>query len=360
VVDLFASILAVYSMIVATPLGGIAIQTWHWATGEKRAHRPILSYFDTEAAREERPTTEASRSGPKLEPIALHTVPPASVLAPGALPPSLARAVALVLSNGRVAEGGNFDVPLSFSVQRAIERAGIEVPPHNSNAVVRERALFLALSRLITDLGSEEAAVAALAVDPEDLQFALAMARSTGTPNAARYEAFRPFLPPASRTEVDDLVEGTFALATAYDIGWPLARTGVVTSRFGSREDPILHSPDVHHGIDISIPTGTEILAIADGRVVLAADEATNGRFVRIDHGHGLSSVYCHASKLEVHRNAYVKKGDVLALSGATGRTTGPHLHLQIEINRKPIDPEIFLPNAAYERAFGSSERTRR
>src|SRR5262249_39734120 len=138
-----------------------------------------------------------------------------------------------------------------------------------------------------------------------------------------------------------------FALATAFSISWPLHRPGPITSRFGLREDPLLHWPGAHRGVDISAPHGTEILAVADGRVLYAAQDAANGRFVKLDHGHGLVSVYCHASKLEVRHDARVKKGEVIARVGATGRATGPHLHLQIEINRAPVDPEIFLRGPA-------------
>lgn len=83
--------------------------------------------------------------------------------------------------------------------------------------------------------------------------------------------------------------------------------------------------------------------AVAEGRVVYASRDAVNGHFVKIDHGHGLTSAYCHASALDVARGEAVTKGARLLRSGATGRATGPHLHLQLELNGHPIDPELFL-----------------
>jgi murein DD-endopeptidase len=343
-VDLFTSMIAVYGMIVATPLGGISARAWHWATGQKRAHRPLLSYFETETGPERRPGIEREPPpGRAFEPIALANVPPASVIAPSGLPPNLARSVALMLANGRVVDGGNFDVQLTPPIRRALERAHVRVPDEKASAIDRERAVFECLSKLIERLGSEEAAVAALTIDVEDLRFALAMARATDLERAGRYEVFRTFLPPGNRAEADELVDGTFALATAYAMRWPLARRGAITSGFGDRDDPLVSLRETHRGIDISVPSGTEILAVADGRVLYAASDAANGRFVKLDHGHGLTSVYCHASRLEVHQDAIVKKGDVIARSGATGRATGPHLHLQIEINRRAVDPTLFL-----------------
>jgi murein DD-endopeptidase MepM/ murein hydrolase activator NlpD len=345
--DLFTAALALYGMIVSTPLGGITVRTWHWVTGQKHTHRPLLGYFETETSGPTARPPPNDRARPVLtfQGNALNTVPPAAVIAPSGLPPSLARSLALMLANGHVADGANFDITISPPIRQALLHAGVRPPDEKSTAADRERAIFDAVARLEERLKSDEAAVAALAVDLDDLRFALAMARATDAPNAGRYEVFRTFLPPQNRAEVDDLVDGTFALSTAFAFRSPLPRSGVITSRFGVREDPLYHAPGVHGGLDISAPLGTEIHAIADGRVLVAAHDAANGRFLRIDHGHGLVSVYCHASKLEVHHDAIVKKGDVIARVGATGRATGPHLHLQIELNREPIDPEIFLPN---------------
>lgn len=114
---------------------------------------------------------------------------------------------------------------------------------------------------------------------------------------------------------------------------WPLTVPGFVTQ-------PLLDGADGEHpGIDIAVPTDSYIRASGAGEVVDAASDPTYGLFVLIDHGDGVRTLYGHASTLLVDRGQQVQQGEVIALSGSTGRSTAPHLHFEILRNGEPVDP---------------------
>ena len=98
-----------------------------------------------------------------------------------------------------------------------------------------------------------------------------------------------------------------------------------------------------HNGLDIAVPEGTEIKAMTSGVVTLTGDYFYNGKFVLLDHGVGLSSIYLHMSKIDVKKGDYVVAGDKIGEVGSTGRSTGNHLHWGVNLYKKRIDPEVFL-----------------
>ncbi len=119
---------------------------------------------------------------------------------------------------------------------------------------------------------------------------------------------------------------------------------GRVVGVFGSQR--ILNGvpKNIHNGIDIAVPAGTPVHAMADGIVRIAGDNFYyNGTFVLLDHGQGLSSVYLHFSKCFVKTGDYVKKGQIIGEVGTTGRSTGPHLHWGVNWNKDKIDPNSLL-----------------
>lgn len=113
-----------------------------------------------------------------------------------------------------------------------------------------------------------------------------------------------------------------------------------VSSPYGPRFHPILHITRLHAGCDLGSPTGTEIHALADGVVVFAEVRGGYGNAVVIDHGNSLASLYGHTSKMLVDPGQQVRRGEVIALVGSTGLSTGPHLHFETRIKGLPIDPE--------------------
>jgi murein DD-endopeptidase MepM/ murein hydrolase activator NlpD len=124
---------------------------------------------------------------------------------------------------------------------------------------------------------------------------------------------------------------------------WPA--TGRISGVFGSQRVYRGEPGAYHSGVDVAKPTGTPVVAPADGVVVLAADTplTLEGRLLILDHGHGLSSAFLHLSRIDVAPGAHVRQGTVIGAVGATGRATGPHLHWGMTWRGRRIDPQAVL-----------------
>jgi hypothetical protein len=112
-----------------------------------------------------------------------------------------------------------------------------------------------------------------------------------------------------------------------------------ISSHFGYRLDPISHLPAIHHGVDFLAPVGTPIIATADGMIIKSGQTDGYGLSLEIQHANGFKSKYAHASLLQVKVGDEVKQGQVIAFVGNSGRSTGAHLHYEILVSNKPIDP---------------------
>ncbi len=115
------------------------------------------------------------------------------------------------------------------------------------------------------------------------------------------------------------------------------------TSSFGVRTDPFLGTPAFHSGIDFRVSTGTPIYATANGTVTTAGWNGGYGIMVEIDHGQGYTTRYGHLQALRTHTGEQIQAGQIIGLSGSTGRSTGPHLHYETRIHDKAINPVSFL-----------------
>ena len=122
---------------------------------------------------------------------------------------------------------------------------------------------------------------------------------------------------------------------------WPVR--GSVNSEFGRRSSPWTQSVEFHSGIDIKAQTGTPVHAPAAGTVVIAGPAHEYGTAVILDHGQNIKTLYGHLSKVSVRPGQKVERGTLLAYSGTTGRSSGPHLHYEIFVKGQPVNPRAYL-----------------
>lgn len=135
---------------------------------------------------------------------------------------------------------------------------------------------------------------------------------------------------------------GLSRLTKILPIGAPV-ETKTITSPFGVREDPFTKTKKQHKGIDFAGKIGTELYAVAPGRVISAGERTGYGTTVEIDHGLGFTTLYAHLSKIMVSRGDWVRPGTIIGLGGSSGRSTGPHLHYEIRYKGTPFNPTNFV-----------------
>jgi murein DD-endopeptidase MepM/ murein hydrolase activator NlpD len=128
-------------------------------------------------------------------------------------------------------------------------------------------------------------------------------------------------------------------LATPF--GWPVH--GRLSSSYGYRDHPVYEERKFHTGVDLSVPPGTAVKATADGIVSFAGWTENSGIVVVAEHGHGFSTAYAHNRKALVRVGQRIARGDVIAMSGTTGVSTGPHVHYEIWKNGRHTNPAEFL-----------------
>lgn len=127
--------------------------------------------------------------------------------------------------------------------------------------------------------------------------------------------------------------------------GWPIKK-GWISSYFGPRIDPFTGKPGFHPGIDFAGRMGENVHAIAGGVVTFAGRDGGYGNMVEIDHGDGYSTVYGHNERIDVKVGQVVKRGQVISQLGSTGRSTGPHVHLEVRYHGRPINPLKYIKQA--------------
>ncbi len=120
---------------------------------------------------------------------------------------------------------------------------------------------------------------------------------------------------------------------------WPSPGYTTITSKFGYRTHPVTKVYKLHTGVDIAVPSGVSVLAAADGVVTISGNHTAYGKYISINHGGGVATLYAHNSQLLVKAGDSVKKGQVISKSGNTGWSTGPHLHFEVLVNGNPVNP---------------------
>ncbi|MEZ5285487.1 MAG: M23 family metallopeptidase [Vicinamibacterales bacterium] len=213
-----------------------------------------------------------------------------------------------------------------------------------------------ALQTAITDLGGKAALDPALQSAMDKLP-AIVKNRAMGGAGAEAVASVTPGLgsPEDTFGLLRDLLQGIEsrlrlvstgvdrrnALAAATPSLWPTH--GWLSSGTGGRADPFTGEADFHPGLDISADRGTPVYATADGVVTQAARNGAYGNLIVIDHQFGVETRYGHLSAFRVQRGQNVKRGDLIGLVGSTGRATGPHLHYEVRVNGRILNPLQFL-----------------
>jgi murein DD-endopeptidase MepM/ murein hydrolase activator NlpD len=182
-----------------------------------------------------------------------------------------------------------------------------------------------------------------LGLDPQRLQ----IVQGVGGP----YEAAEPVraADPSFKAlfmswkQLEQLEQGTIAIPSTEPV-----RGTNFTSGFGVRNDPFRGRAAMHAGIDLAGPLGTPILATADGVVGRSEWVSGYGNLVELEHGRGIQTRYGHLSRSMVAAGQKVKRGDVIALMGSTGRSTGSHLHYEVRIDGKAVNPVPFMQSSDY------------
>ena len=144
--------------------------------------------------------------------------------------------------------------------------------------------------------------------------------------------------------KLDTLAGGAIAIPSDKPV-----KSAEFTSAFGVRSDPFRRASAMHAGIDLAGPVGTPIYATADGTVLRAGwNSGGYGNLVEIDHGRGIVTRYGHLSKMTVNEGQRVTRGQVIGRMGSTGRSTGSHLHYEVRIDDRPVNPIPFMRSTDY------------
>jgi len=123
---------------------------------------------------------------------------------------------------------------------------------------------------------------------------------------------------------------------------WPVR--GPITSHYGSRLDPFNGDSEMHFGLDIGALYGSLVHAPADGVVIYAQRKSAYGNLIVLDHGNGITTRHGHLSRFNVQVGQKVRRNDVIGYVGTSGRSTAPHLHYEVRMNDRPVNPRTYLP----------------
>jgi len=118
---------------------------------------------------------------------------------------------------------------------------------------------------------------------------------------------------------------------------------GAITSNFGMRVHPIYHVALFHSGVDFAVPEGTRVHSTGDGIIAFSGYDKGFGQKVTINHGYGFKTIYAHLSKALVRQGQQVKRGDIIALSGNTGLSTGAHIHYEVHKDNVVVNPTAYF-----------------
>ncbi|WP_257460487.1 M23 family metallopeptidase [Archangium lipolyticum] len=315
--DFSLALLCLWTAWHHTPAGALVRRASAWAFGGRSTARPLLAYYDGVSgtgvsAPTLAPGTPPLRPFTGAEALAYGTHLALKGLSPAARAPALALAQEL------------------------------GIPPASLLDAARGAASARRLHEALAEsFPQDESRLTAVFAGRVPARYALErVAAEGGTPSLERLSRQ---LPPGFEDATVAAAQA-LALATAFGLAWPVPEHTPVSSPFGYRLHPVLGVRKLHTGVDLSLREGSEVHVVADGVVRRASEDDVNGKVLVIDHGRGVTTAYCHNSELLVRRGQRVARGELISLSGNTGRSTGPHLHYQLELAAQPVDPLRFRP----------------
>ena len=322
--DFAAALLCLWGAATHTPVGALLRHGVAKLRGTPTSARPLLAYYSGGV------WDAADVQAPDAPRLPTPEVPPAPQLAALGQGPALAR--------GTFTTWATLPAPQQVHLGKLAARYQLPAPSALDTAE-GPKLLGAVLEKATAELGSEDAAVLAVFAGHETARFAAHRVRAER--RAPTLEALAAWLP-AGATPALVPASSALSLGTAWGLGWPLRSAARISSPFGWRDHPTLGRRHLHTGVDLAVVVGTEVRAVADGVVLRASEDAVNGKVVIVDHGRGVTTAYCHNAELRVEAGRLVKAGQVLSLSGNTGRSSGPHLHYQLELGKRPVDPMAF------------------
>ena len=190
--------------------------------------------------------------------------------------------------------------------------------------------------------GDSELALEALFLGVANVRRAMHFSRIAGQPAPETIDQHLGYFPSYVPRGTIDTVRSVLANHRLWYLRWPVPTTLEISSRFGTRVHPVTRQRHLHNGMDIPAKIGEPVVAVQDGEVIRAGRDSLNGNYLKIGHGFGIETVYCHLDSLAVGSGQKVEKGSLVGTVGETGRVTGPHLHFTLKLNNEPVDPRNY------------------
>ena len=313
--DFSLAVLCLWSAWYHTPAGALLRHGTAWALGHPDTAPSLLAYYQG--------LPDVGASAPLLVP----ELPPPHPLAEGG---ALAYGTHLALKGLAPAARAP-----AFALARELGLSPESLLDDTQGPLAAQH-LYAALAE---DFPQEDLRLAALFAGRVPTRYALERLRAEG--GSPSLERLARQLPPGFEAATGAAAQA-LALSTAFALAWPVPESTRVSSPFGYRLHPTLGTRRLHTGVDLAVREGSEVRAVAEGVVRRASEDGVNGRVLILDHGRGVTTAYCHNSELLVHPGQHVARGEVIARSGSTGRSTGPHLHYQLALSAQPVDPLRF------------------
>jgi len=228
------------------------------------------------------------------------------------------------------------------------EDCRIPAPPHLSEVlgalpttpVVPIHTLAKGIKAAANELrGNSDLALEALFLGVANVRRAMHFSRIAGRPDPETIEQHLGYFPSHVPRGTIETVRSVLANHRLWHLQWPVPAAHKISSPFGTRVHPVTRRRHLHNGMDIPASVGVPVVAAQDGQVIRAGRDSLNGNYLKIVHGFGIETVYCHLDSLSVGSGHKVTKGTQVGTVGETGRVTGPHLHFTLKLNNEPVDP---------------------